>query len=157
MFQSNKKDQISPMIQQYLVGRQGRIQTGSKGSHNPVKQFRFLKKVFKLIIKYLIIQNSTFSCKLRKFVKKLNNSLFHPLTLPISTGSLAYIFLAFSLSRRNIISCDLYFSLPGWRTRLNSPPEPFCFCEFDFLQLNLSPNRSLIDVEPLTNCHFRYP
>ena len=65
--------------------QQGRIQTGSKGSHKPVKQFRFLKQSIK--INYQIPDHkkiSTFLCKIKKISQKLER-----LALPISTASLA--------------------------------------------------------------------
>ena len=60
--------------------------------------------------------------KLRKFLKKLKDSMLQVSLFPLH---LSYIFA---------VPCDLYFLPPGWRTRLNSPHEPFCFCEFDFLE-----------------------
>ena len=67
---------------------QGRIQTGSKGSHKPVKQFRFLKQSIKInyqIPDYKKI--STFSCKIKKISQKIERLVAS--TLPISTASLA--------------------------------------------------------------------
>ena len=67
---------------------QGRIQTGSKGSHKPVKQFRFLKQSIK--INYQIPDYKkilTFSCKIKKISQKIERLVAS--TLPISTASLA--------------------------------------------------------------------
>ena len=53
---------------------QGRIQTGSKGSHKPVKQFIFLKQSFKIY--YQIPDYKKFRVshvKLRESLKKLND------------------------------------------------------------------------------------
>ena len=60
--------------------------------------------------------------KLRKFLKKLKDSM---LQVSLFQLHLSYIFA---------VPCDLYFLPPGWRTRLNSPHQPFSFCEFDFLE-----------------------
>ena len=62
---------------------QGRIQTGSKGSHKPVKQFRFLKQSFKIY--YQIPDYKKFrvsDVKLRKSLKKLNDSLLQHFLFP---------------------------------------------------------------------------
>ena len=107
-------------------GFQGRIQTGSKGSHKPVKHFRFLKQSIEINYQIHDYKNFRLSqVKLRKFLKKLKGSMLQVSLFPLH---LSYIFAA------RAVPCDLYFLPPGWRTRLNSPDEPFCFCEFDFLE-----------------------
>ena len=70
------------------VEEQGRIQTGSEGSHKSVKQFRFFKQSIKInyqIHDYKKI--STFSCKIQKISQKIERLVAS--TLPISTASLA--------------------------------------------------------------------
>ena len=74
--------------------------------------------------------------KLRKFRKKLKDSMLQVSLFPLH---LSYIFA---------VPCDLYFLPPGWRTRLNSPINLSAFVNL------ISLNRSLIDVEPSTNCLF---
>ena len=59
---------------------QGRIQAGSKGSHKPVKQFRFLKQNIK--INYQIPDYKK-NVKLSKFLKKLNESLLQHFLFPL--------------------------------------------------------------------------
>ena len=53
-------------------GFQGRIQTGSKGSHKPVKHFRFLKQSIEINYQIHDYKNFRLSqVKLRKFLKKI--------------------------------------------------------------------------------------
>ena len=71
-----------------IAKQQGRIQTGSKGLHKPVKLFRFLKQSIK--INYQIPDYkkfSIFSCKIKKISQKIERLVAS--TLPISTASLA--------------------------------------------------------------------
>ena len=65
---------------------QGQIQTGSKGSHKPVKQLRFLKQSIE--IDYQVPDYKkilTFSCKIKKISQKIERLIAS--TLPISNAS----------------------------------------------------------------------